>query len=466
MKKVLAIILAALMLLSVVACGAKTETPDEGTEPAVEETKNLTMWLWTTDLEQYAQRWEEATGNHIDITYVQDTNDLLTKYQTSLGAQSSELDIIVGEANMLKQYFEAGWVASLEDFADKSEFNKIIDYVVDAGSDDDGVVRCLGYQATPGGVWYRADIAEKVFGTDDPAEIHEKVFKDYPTMIEAAKTLLDAGYCIFNGTDDLGMFASNNQSWIGKDGKVHISERRFGYLDAAKELYETGALSFNNRWTSTWYASMGGPIPKSISSLLANAGGAEWSEDFLESDEYKAGLEEGTVEVFGIALPTWGMIFMNSYAKDLAGEWRVTEGPCPYVNGGSWLGISEFSENKEKAWEFVKFVCLDDESAEWWATSQKDFVSLKSVDEAHANDEVAMVGGQKIYQTWLDIAEKVDYKATSGLYDRDLDQYFGSAVASYQDGTKTREEAIAMFWESVQTYYPDLMPDAPEGLEA
>lgn len=456
MKKVLAIILSALMLLSVVAC---TNNDSKDGDNDQEEKKDLTMWLWTTDLEQYAQRYEEATGNHIEISYVQDTNDLLTKYQTSLGAKSSELDIIVGEANMLDQYFEAGWVASLEDYASDSDFDMLIDYVVDAGTDDDGVVRCIGYQATPGGIYYRADIAREIFGTDDPDEIHEQVFKDYDSILDAADKLYAKGYCMFNDTGDLGMFASQNESWIDDNGKAHISDARLAYLDAAYDLYTSGALSFNSQWTSTWYAAMGGPIPQSISTLLANAqDGAQWNESFLESEEYLEAMEGDTVEVFAYGLPTWGIVFFNSYAGTLTGEWRFCEGPCAYVNGGSWLGISEYSENKEAAWDFIKFVCLNEESAEWWATSQSDFVSLKSVDEAHADDEIAMLGGEKVYQKWLEIADQVDY-SIYGLYDRDLDQYFGSAVGAYQQGTVDRDGAIAMFWESVQNAYPDLVPD-------
>lgn len=450
MKKVLAIILAALMLLSIVAC------ENEPAEVVEDEAVKLTLWTWTSDLELYANKYTQETGVEVEVVYTADTNDLLTKYQTALGAQSSEVDIMVGEADMLKTYFEAGWCADLSEFAEEGQFDQIVDFVIQAGTDNDGVVRAVSYQATPGGIVYRRDIAEEVFGVREPEEVHE-LFKDFPTMLETAKALKETGkYVIFNDTADLGQFDDMNTSWIGADGKVELTDARLAYMDTAYAFYNEGLIAFNSAWSSTWYAAMGGPIPATISSYAAD--GSIWSLD-VESEEYAQILEEaGTIEVFAYAFPTWGAIFLNTYAGDTAGEWGICEGPCAYVWGGTWMAISEFSEKKEATWDFIEFCCFNEDTADWWIDLQGDFVSLKSSIEKHSNDEMDMFDGQVTYAMWNQIASQVDYDVYS-IYDRDITQFWDGAVSNYNTGTLTKEEAIADFWLQVSTMYPDIVPE-------
>lgn len=53
--------------------------------------------------------------------------------------------------------------------------DEIVDYVYEAGKDADGKVRALSYQVTPGGVTYRRDIAQAVWGNDDPGIYSRKI---------------------------------------------------------------------------------------------------------------------------------------------------------------------------------------------------------------------------------------------------------------------------------------------------
>ena len=61
------------------------------------------------------------------------------------------------------------------DLADQYDFTRT------TASDSDGVQRGSTWQCCPGTLVYRRDIAKEVFGTDDPAEVGEKV-KDWDTM--------------------------------------------------------------------------------------------------------------------------------------------------------------------------------------------------------------------------------------------------------------------------------------------
>ncbi len=55
------------------------------------------------------------------------------------------------------------------DLADQYDFTRT------TASDSDGVQRGSTWQCCPGTLVYRRDIAKEVFGTDDPAEVGEKV---------------------------------------------------------------------------------------------------------------------------------------------------------------------------------------------------------------------------------------------------------------------------------------------------
>ena len=57
------------------------------------------------------------------------------------------------------------------DVDNEIEAADIAQYSVDIGTNTDGQVDGLGYQATGGCFIYRRSIAKDVFGTDDPAEV-------------------------------------------------------------------------------------------------------------------------------------------------------------------------------------------------------------------------------------------------------------------------------------------------------
>ena len=81
------------------------------------------------------------------------------------------------------------------DLADQYDFTRT------TASDSDGVQRGSTWQCCPGTLVYRRDIAKEVFGTDDTAEVGEKV-KDWDTMKETAAQLKEKGYYTFSSYAD------------------------------------------------------------------------------------------------------------------------------------------------------------------------------------------------------------------------------------------------------------------------
>ena len=442
LKKLISSIMIGAMVTTLVSCGNGTSNKEEeaGNEKII-------VWSLAEDLKTFAEYYEEKNqGKEVEVTVIAPA-DYPTKLTTALRGKASVPDVIVGEPQMLPNFFEAGFFEDLtQDPYNADEYkDKLVDYVYKAGSDEDGVLRALTYQITPGGITYRRDIAKEVWGNDDPDFIAEK-FKDVTTIVETGKELKEKGYRVFADTGSLRWFVYGNDAepWV-KDNKLMMTEDRLAYLDAAVKLYQDDLTAFAPEWSAAWYASMNGEIPVD----------AEWTEE----DEL-AELEGDKTEVFSYALPTWGTLILRDNAKDTAGKYAVTTGPNSYFSGGTFIGISSYSKNKEAAWDFVKFCTLDEEVAQWWIEeSNGDVVALKSVLEANKDYENPLLGGQKSYEFWLEESEKVDYSLKT-KYDDQIDKYYGQAIEAVQKGEKSKEDALKEFYNNVKTIYPEI--EVPE----
>ena len=268
-KKVVSVLLVSAMTLSMAACGDTASTSDNaatGTETKgststadASSDEKLVVWTLSNDLIDFGKRFQEQTGVEVD-TVVIEPADYPTKVQTALLAGEKEPDIIVGEPKMLDDFYDAGFFEDLnqapynaQDYADQ-----IVDYVWQVGQDDDGIQRAISYQITPAGIYYRRDIAKEVFGTDDPDEVG-KLFKDYPTILETAQTLKDAGYRIFSSDAEMNVF-SGDSAWV-VDGTLNVDQSRLDYMDLCVDLYQNDLTAYANQWSTPWYQAMAGEVP-------------------------------------------------------------------------------------------------------------------------------------------------------------------------------------------------------------
>lgn len=469
LRKLTAVLLAGVMALSMVACGgekAPAATDDAATtettatddaaatdaEAPAELSGKLVVWTLANDLIQFGDQFMAANPGVEVETVVIAPADYPTKVQSALLGGETEPDIICGEPQMLGSMYEAGFFEDLDqapynaqDYADK-----IVDYVWEVGQDADGIQRAISYQITPAGLYYRRDIATEVFGTDDPAEIG-KLFADYQTILETGETLKAAGYKIFASDAEINYF-SGDTAWV-VDGKLNVDQARFDYLDLCVALYQNDLTAFAAQWAAPWYQAMSGPVPL----LTAET---QWGNDDLnvwDAEAFAAATEGAeTTEVFAFGLPSWGVLTMRDNVGDNSGKYGVCSGPSYGFGGGTFIGISSQSERKELAWEYVKFCTLTESTLEWWIeASQGDTVSYIPVLEAHADDENAVYGNQKLYAFWLEQAEGIDYSKVT-KYDTAIGDAWGAAITTVKTGEKSKDDAIAEFYDVVAATYPEL----------
>lgn len=460
-KKLLAATLAGVLTLSLAACGngngngnansssntGKTDTTAASASKSETDTgavsdkdkdtngESLVIWTLADDLKQFAQRYTEETGVDIQVEVFAPA-DYPTKLTSALGAKSKEVDVIVGEPQMLLNFFEAGFFADLSALEADAQ-NQIVNYVYEAGKDENGVLRALSYQVTPGAIIYRRDLAKEIFGTDDPDAMSAK-FKDFDTILQTAEEVKDAGYRIFSDSGNLRWYANAGSAWV-EDGVLQVSDAKLGYMDAAVKLYQDELVAFAPEWSAAWYASMAGELP-------LNAGWSDLSEVSGED----------MTQVFSYSLPSWGALIVRDNAKDNKGNFGICSGPCSYFGGGTFIGVSEYSEHKDTAADFVRFCTLNDDTAQWWLeTSNGDVVSNKAVLEANKDFENESFGNQKTYEFYTKEAENIDYSIVT-KYDDTIGNFWGASIEAIQKGDMTKEEAIDDFYMQVETTFPEI----------
>lgn len=467
LKKVISALLVGTLLLSTVACGNTTnnsgdkkDNSEKSSEKSSEkdtsdsgEKQKLVVWTLAKDLETFSEKYMEENSNVEVETVVIEPADYPTKIQTALNGGSSEPDIVVGEPQMLGTYYEAGYLEDLnqapynaQDYADQ-----IVDYVWEVGQDSDGIQRAISYQITPAGIYYRRDIAKEVFGTDDPDEIG-KLFKDYDTILETAKTLKTAGYRIFASDGELNYFAGDS-AWV-IDNTLNVDPSREAYMDVCATLYKDDYTAYANTWSTPWYQAMSGEIPILTAEIQNYADDSVNVWDAETFDEATADMDKTSVFAYG--LPSWGVLTLRDNVGDTSGSWGVCSGPAYGFGGGTFIGISAQSERKELAWDYLKFCTLTESTADWWIdVSEGDTVSLVSVLNKHADDENAVYGNQKLYSFWLEQAKGIDYSKVT-MYDTAIGDAWNNAISAIKTGEKSKDDAIQGFYDEVEATYPEI----------
>ncbi len=466
LKKMVSIFLAGLMIFGLAACGEKSDSSagpnasdssagvteaaaDATSAPAeTEKSGKLVVWTLANDLKDFADQYMAKNPNVEVETVVIAPADYPTKVQSALLGGAKEPDIIVGEPQMLEDMYDANFFEDLnqapynaQDYADQ-----IVDYVWKVGQDKEGIQRAISYQITPAGIYYRRDIAKKVFNTDDPVEIG-KLFADYNTILNTAKTLKNAGYSIFSSDAEMGYF-SGDSAWV-VDEALNVDQARYDYMDLCVSLYQGDYTAYATQWSTPWYQAMSGPVPILTADTEVNVWGS--ADEFAEATK---GMK--TTEVFAYGLPSWGVLTMRDNVKDTSGLWGVCSGPAYGFGGGTYIGISAQSERKDLAWDFLKFCTLTEETANWWIDfSQGDTVSLISVLEAHAGDANEVYGGENLYKFWLEQAQGIDYSKVT-RYDKAIGDAWGQATTAVKTGQKSKEDAVNEFYDIVESTYPDI----------
>ncbi len=397
----------------------------QGAQEQKDETVTLEVWARGDEIKQWVPGFEAANPSiKVNVTVIPD-QEMTAKLITVLGSGKGVPDLFMQEASYITYLVEAGCFADLNEapYHINDYKDNIWDAVLKVGTDSTGVVRALTWQANPGAIIYRRDIAEEFFGTDDPEEVAKALDSD-EKMLEVAAAMKEKGISFVSCFKDLydSKVASREHAWV-EDGKLVIDDALLDFLDMAKEIITKGYDLGVDQWASEWIAA-------------------------VESDS-----------LFCYILPPWGYQYVvKPAANTTIGKWAITTPSTSYISGGSYLGIYEDTPHKEEAWAFFEYVMLNENALYDYAKQSGDFVVLKSVCEKLAESEgEEVLGGQNPNGMFIE-AMQHEFKALNTEYDSQLNDAFVSAIKAYASGL-TKEEAINQFKNDVKTAFPEIIVD-------
>ena len=210
MKKILSGVLAAAAVVSLTACGSSSsgssQTTAAGSEPAAQaqesqEAQAITadvtkaegeINLWTNlsqeEMNFYVEEFNKIVpGVKVNLT-VMPSNEYRTKLQNAFRTGTNAPDVVTFEISDFGAYIDTDLLENLsqEQYGAEEVLSDMIPYVQELSRDKDGNIKGLTWQSTPGGFWYRKDLAREYLGTDDPEELYS-MMSDWDKIIEVGK---------------------------------------------------------------------------------------------------------------------------------------------------------------------------------------------------------------------------------------------------------------------------------------
>ena len=451
MRKLISLLLVVLMVFSLAACGssnndttttaaAETNVTEATTSSGSTEKTVLNVWSFTEEVPGMITKYLEthpdfAAKYEIKTTVIATTDGAyqpaLDQALASGGADAP--DLFTAEAAFVLKYTQGDasqYAAPYKDLGiDVDNAIKAADiaqYTIDIGTNPNGDVVGLGYQATGGAFIYRRSIAKDTWGTDDPAEIAKIIGPGWDKFYSAAADLKAKGYGIVSGDGDIWHAVENSSDtpWV-VDGKLNIDPKREAFLDLSMKLKENDYHNDTQDWQDAWFADM---------------------------------KDAGAKKIFGYFGPAWMINYVIAgNSGDTFGDWAVCEPPIGFFWGGTWVLGSASSDNKDAVGELINWITLDttEQGLQYmWANgtlngegSTKDAVASGTV-MSMSNGELEFLGGQNMFDVFIPANQFANGKNLT-QYDETINTYWRDQVRAYTSGSKSREDAIKDFKQMV-----------------
>ena len=450
MKKILSLVLAVMMLMGMMSFAG------------AEEEITLNVWSFTNELQGMIDTYYAPSHPNVKINYViypTDGGEYTSKVDTmmaSAAASDEAPDIFTLEAAFVKKYVNSDWTANLADVGiTEEDVATAIPVMKQIGTSNiTGELKGLSWQATPGALMYRADLAEKYLGVTSPEEMQALV-ADWDLFMETAAKVNEASEgatkMVVGAGDIWNAYQySREQGWV-VDGKLVIDPVLYDYLDLTKVLEEDDLSNKGAAWTETWFNGM--KTDSTLCFLLPTWGlhytlkpnCGQGTNDTMSDEELKA-----TCEANG---GTYGL-------------WKMVAGPVGYSWGGTWIGanaakVAEASDAKKAAIkDFILFFTMSEEFLYTYAKDSGDFVGNNAIVDkilAEGGTPNPFLGGQDHYAIFAEAANLANGSIMTD-YDEKINSLWSDFVTTpYSKGEKALDECIADFKDQVKVAYPDLI---------
>ncbi len=390
------------------------DTSDDGTTSSLKDGTEI-HWIINPNQDGvYQDKLDEALNNQLTA------------------ADDDKVDIFAAEIDYVVKYTDADIDAAMPlealginpetDLADQFDFTKTV------ASDQNGVMRASTWQACPGVLVYRRDIANEVFGTDDPEVIGEKT-KDWDAMKAAAEELKAKGYYTFSCYTDTFRTYSNNISepWVAPgETTIKVDQKIIDWVTDSKEWKDAGYFdpAVKGQWNADWFTAM-----------------------------------SSSSKVFAFLFPAWGIDTQLKPNWDGEnGAWAVTNAPLSYNWGGTFVLAAEGTDNPGHVKDILLALTADADNLKMISKEYADFTNAKTLMEAAKTDNSFasdFLGGQNPYTYFTPGADAIEMAPLSA-YDQGCVELIQNAFGDYLQGQIDYDKAKQNFETAVRERYPEI----------
>lgn len=449
MKKAFALLLALVMVLSMVACGAKEEAPATtqapaaeapaaeapATEAPAEEGKVFRIYAWNEEFKGYFEKYYEVPEgitvewviNPSDGGVYQDKLDEALLNQAN-ASDDEKIDLFLAEADYILKYTDSEYTQDITALG-VTDFSNTYEYTVQAASDSNGVVKGVSFQCCPSALIYRRSIAKDVLGTDDPAEV-QAALDSWEKFDAVAAEAAAKGYLMTaSEAATFRVFSNNGTSALVDDnGNLTLNDAIKTWQAQAKDYTDKGYTQTCDIWSDECTAQM-----------------------FAEGK---------AMCYFG---PAWYYNFSMGNAADpekgCSGDWAICQGPQAHFWGGTWLLAATGTDNPTMVADVMNTFINDEEVCTNLIKNEAQFTNNQKVNAIVGNDPEygnAFLGGQNDVAIYLDLAQNIKFEYKT-IYDQLLTEGLQQYWREYCDGTVTEDEAMANYYKYINEKYPEIV---------
>lgn len=301
-------------------------------------------------------------------------------------------------------------------------------------STDEGILKAVTWQASPGVCIYRRSIAKEVLGTDDPDAV-QKELADWTKFQATAAEMNKNGYFMLSGYYDA--FApyrfTADRHWEN-DGELVIPDAMIQWRDMMASFTKNNYHNKTQIGETAWVADQG-PAGKVFCFFRAISD--------IDSRMAAYSLEDANLA------PEEG--------NGIYGDYAICCGPHSFCTGGVWILAAPSTDNLILDKEIMENLTCNSTLLYKIAENEDIFTNTISGMRRLASEEKtdSFLGGQNPFEVYFEAASRLSC-LPAGNYDRWMGDSFRNTLIKSFTGEMTQDEAMELFYTRVRERYPEL----------
>ena len=409
------------------AASGKTQPDGEGTV--------FNIYAWNEEFKGFFEKYYEVpegvTVNWVivpsDNGAYQDALDEALLNQEGASADN-KVDMFLAEADYILKYTNSDFTQDVEALG-VTDFSNAYTYTVQAASDADGIVKGVSFQCCPSALIYRRSIAEDVLGTSDPDEV-QALLDSWDKFEAVAADAAEKGYYMTASFAETYRPFSNNASipWVDADNNLQIAPEIEAWIEQTDKFMENGYTLTAGIWDDEKNVQM-----------------------FADGK---------TMCFFG---PAWYFNFCMGNAQDpdngCFGDWAICEGPAAHFWGGTWLLAATGSDNEWMLQDVMNTFINDEEVCSNLVSEEAQFSNNQAVNAKFAEDPDYgndFLGGQNDTAVFVELAKNIKFENQT-IYDQLCNEGLQNRLQEYYRGSVDKDTAMQNFYLYINEKYPSVV---------